>query len=568
MTTINNTDDYCLGVDFGTLSVRASVVRVRDGYEVASSVVVYPQGVIESGLPGTGICLKKDSALQDAEDYLAALFRVVPGVIKDSGVDSHRIVALGMDFTSCTVLPTTQDGTPLSSLPQYRSNPHAWVKLWKHHAAQPEADHINEVARRRGEMFLDIYGGKYSSEWFFSKALETLREAPEVYNAAWTFIEAGDWITWQLTGSQSRCISAAGFKSMVVHPTDDGQWTFPSEDFFHALHPEMRGIVREKNLDQTFLPLGARAGGLSREMAERLGLCEGIPIAAANIDAHVAVPACGVSQPGQLVMIMGTSTCHLMVSQEKKMVQGMCGVVRDGVLPGYWGYEAGQSGVGDCFAWFIQHACPAYLLSQAEDAGMTLYELLEQQASSLEVGESGLIALDWWGGNRSVLVDSDLTGLIVGLSTASRPHEIYRALMEATAFGTLRIIEAFVSSGVAIHQLIACGGLAKKNPLLMQIYADVTGLPIWIAASEQTCALGAAMYGALAAGCFNSIQEASAAMARCEDNHYIPSDKNHLRYQSLYRMYKELHDYFGNPPASILKSLKSWRRLEAPESGS
>lgn len=562
MTTINNTDDYCLGVDFGTLSVRASIVRVRDGYEVATSVMDYPHGVIESELPETRISLKKDSALQDADDYLISLSRVVPEVVRASIVDRNRIVGIGIDFTSCTMLPTTHDGTPLSSLPEYRANPHAWVKLWKHHAAQPEADHINEVARRRGEIFLDIYGGKYSSEWFFSKALETLREAPEVYEAAWTFIEAGDWITWMLTGSQSRCISAAGFKSMVVYPMDSGEWTFPGEEFFHELHPAMRGIVAEKNLDHTYLPLGTKAGELSEEMAGRLGLRKGIPVAAANIDAHVAVPACGVSRPGQLVMIMGTSTCHLMVSQDRRIVQGMCGVVRDGVLPGYWGYEAGQSGVGDCFAWFVQHACPGYLFKQAEMTNRTIYELLEHQASSLQVGESGLIALDWWGGNRSVLVDSDLTGMILGLSTASRPHEVYRALMEATAFGTLRIIEAFVSSGVAIHQLIACGGLAKKNPLLMQIYSDVTGLPISIAASEQTCALGSAMYGALAAGCFTSIDDASSAMARCEAHPFTPSARNHEKYQSIYSLYKELHDYFGNPPASILKSLKSRRRLE------
>jgi L-ribulokinase len=429
------------------------------------------------------------------------------------------------------------------------------VKLWKHHAAQPEANFINELGRQRNEPFLATYGGRYSSEWFFSKLLETVNHAPEVYDAADRFMEAGDWIVWQLCGEEKRCSSAAGFKAMCVYPDNKGGWTYPSPDFFLNLHPKLENVVAEKLSGQLY-PLGSRAGGLTAAMAKLTGLREGTPVAAGNIDAHVAVPACTVTTSGKLVMIMGTSTCHLLIGETRREVEGMCGVVKDGVVPGAWGYEAGQAGVGDLFAWYVNQGVPAHIHALAKKRRVKVYQLLERQAAGLKPGESGLLALDWWNGNRSVLVDADLTGLIIGATLATQPHEIYRALIEATAFGTRKIIEAFTSKGVVIDELYACGGLAQKNPLLMQIYSNVTGRPIKVAESEQTCALGAAMQAAVAAGVYPEIHAAAVKMARVRKKGYQPDFSTKPIYDQLYREYTRLHDLFGRDPNSTMKVLK------------
>lgn len=553
------TGTHLLGIDFGTLSGRASIVDARTGEEVASAVHDYRHGSIEESLPGTGERLPPDFALQHPGDYLDVLFKAVPAALKKSGLRAEQIAGIGTDFTSCTPLPTFADGTPLCLHPRWRKEPHAWVKLWKHHAAQPEADRINEIGSSRKELFLRAYGGRYSSEWFFSKVLETLRHAPGVYAAADRFIEAGDWIVWQLTGTEQRCVSAAGFKAMWVYPDGKGGWTYPSPAFFKALDPRLEKVIEQK-MGPVPIPLGARAGGLTESMAKRMGLRPGTPVASGNIDAHVAVPACGVSRPAEMVMIMGTSTCHLLVGDRSQAVEGMCGVVQDGVIGGAWGYEAGQAGVGDVFAWFMKHGVPGAAERDARRAGLTPFAWMERQAATLKPGETGLLALDWWNGCRSVLMDSDLSGLLVGATLGTRPHEIYRALIEATAFGTRRIIEAFTSQGVEIHRLVACGGLARKNPLLMQIYADVTGRPIHVAASEQTCALGAAMHGALAAGLYPDMKAAGRAMARLEAGSHRPRAGNVRIYNELYAEYCRLYDLFGRDGASTMKRLRGWRK--------
>ncbi len=550
---------YVLGIDFGTLSGRALLVEVETGREVASAVHEYTDGVCDTTLPGDKKRLPPDTALQNPADYLAVLSATIPKVLRAARVKPEQVIGLGTDFTCCTMLPTRADGSPLCLEQRWRKNPHAWVKLWKHHAAQPEANRINELGRERGEAFVPVYGGKYSSEWFFAKLLETVNDAPEVYHAAERFIEAGDWITWQLCGLEKRGLSAAGFKSMWVYQDGQGGWTYPGKDFFRALHPALENVVAEK-LQHTFYPPGALAGGLTKAMARLTGLREGTPVAVGNIDAHAAVSACTVTTPGKLVMILGTSTCHLLLGETRQEVEGICGVVQDGIVPGLWGYEAGQSGVGDLFSWHISHGMPAYVGTEAKKAGLSGYQYLEKQAAQLRPGESGLLALDWWNGNRSVLVDADLTGLLVGYSLSARPHEIYRALIEATAFGTRKIIEAFTSQGVAITELYGCGGLAQKNPLLMQIYADVTGRPIKVAASEQTCALGAAMHAAVAAGAYPDLNAAAGKMARVAKKMYRPSPAATAVYDRLYVEYTRLHDSFGrdaNSPMKVLKRLKS-----------
>ena len=559
---------FVLGIDFGTLSARALLVDAGNGAEVATAVHEYADGVIDDTLPGDTRKLAPDSALQNPADYLAALKATIPRVLKDAGVKAAQVAGIGTDFTSCTMLPVLADGTPLCFASKWKKNPHAWVKLWKHHAAQPEANRIMEIGRQRSEPFLRAYGGRYSSEWFFSKLLETVQHAPAVYDEAARFMEAGDWITQQLCGAEKRSLSAAGFKAMWVLPArpeggpasgNGSRSTYPGRDFFRALHPKLENVVAEK-LEAELLPPGAKAGGLTKEMAKWTGLLEGTPVAVGNIDAHAAVPACGVTIPGKLVMILGTSTCHLLVGDARTEVEGMCGVVADGVIPGYWGYEAGQAGVGDLFAWQVEQASPASLHAEAKKSGQSVFELLEKHAAALRPGQSGLIALDWWSGCRSVLMDSDLSGLLLGMTLKTRPHEIYRALMEATGFGTRKIIDAFTAKGVPIDELYACGGLAQKSPLLLQIYADITERPIQVAASGQTCAIGAAMQAALAAGLYPDIHDAAERMVRPSRHTFHPNRKEKAVYDQLYAEYNRLHDAMGRGAHSTMKVLKRLRR--------
>lgn len=548
---------YAIGIDFGTESGRALLVDVADGSEIASYVHPYANGVIDEKLPGTDIRLEPDWALQDPNDYLEVFKTAVPAVLKESGVDPEDIIGLGIDFTACTMLPTKADGTPLCFLPEYRNRPHAWVKLWKHHAAQPEANKLNEIARELGYKFLDRYGGKISSEWFFPKAWQILNEDPEIYEAADRLIEAADWVIWQLTGVEKRNLCTAGYKA--IWSKREG---FPPNEFFKALDPRLEHIVDEK-MSRTIYPLGARAGGLTPQAAEWTGLKPGTAVAIANVDAHVSVPAATVVEPGRMVIIMGTSNCHMVLGTEERMVPGMCGVVEDGIIPGYFGFEAGQSCVGDHFAWFVENCVPAAYEAEAKARGLNLHQLLEEKAARLKPGESGLVALDWWNGNRSVLVDVDLTGVLVGATLATKPEEIYRALIEATAYGTRVIIETFEQHGVMVNEIVATGGLPDRNKLLMQIYADVTGRPINIAGTSQGGALGSAMHAAVAAGReaggYESIVEAAKHMARLRDESYRPIPEHQKIYDRLYAEYLTLHDYFGRGANDVMKRLKALR---------
>jgi len=550
---------YSVGVDFGTESGRAVLVDVSDGREVATSVYAYQNGVIDERLPipGKDIVLEPDWALQDPEDYLRTFQRTIPAVLKESGIDPADVIGVGIDFTACTMLPARKDGSPLCTLPEFREKPHAWVKLWKHHAAQPEADKINEVARAMGQTWLERYGGKISSEWFFSKVLQILNESPELYAAADRMLEAADWVVWQLTGVETRNSCTAGYKAMWSKR--DG---FPDSEYFKALDPRLADVIDDKMLRQV-VPTGQRAGGLTEEAARWTGLCPGTAVAIANVDAHVAVPAATVTEPGRMVMIMGTSTCHMVLGTQEQIVPGMCGYVEDGIIPGFFGYEAGQSCVGDHFAWFVENCVPAAYEREAQRRSMNLHQLLEEKAAALKPGESGLLALDWWNGNRSVLVDAELTGMLVGATLATKPEEIYRALVEATAYGTRVIVEAFEKHGVPIHELVACGGLPEKNKLLMQIYADVAGRPIRISASNQTPALGSAMFGAVAAGRqaggYDSIFEAARSMAHLKTEDFSPIPRNQQVYDSLFAEYVQLHDHFGRGGNNVMKRLKRIR---------
>ncbi len=543
---------YTIGVDFGTESGRALLVDVRDGREVASAVHAYGDGVIDQHLPGSDKPLPPDWALQNPFDYIEVFKQTIPAVLKQAGVKPEEVVGLAIDFTACTMLPTLKDGTPLCGVDQWRSNPHSWVKLWKHHAAQPEADLINETARKMGQGWLQRYGGKISSEWFFSKALQILNEAPEVYAAADRLIEACDWVIWQLTGVEIRNACTAGYKAMVQ---EEG---YPDRAYFGALNPAFADVVDTK-MQRTFGELGSKAGGLTAQAAAWTGLKEGTAVAVANVDAHVTYPAVK-AKSGTMVMIMGTSTCHILNGDKLQTVEGMCGVVRGGITPGYYGYEAGQSGVGDIFAWFVNNAVPPEYHEAAKAAGMDVHQYLEQEASIQKVGEHGLIALDWWNGNRSTLVDVDLTGLLVGGTLATRAPDIYRALIEATAYGTRVIIEAFEQQGVPVTELICAGGLPDKNAMLRQIYADVTGRSLRLAGSSQAPALGSAMHAAVAAGVYPNIDAAAEVMGKLKDTVVQPIAENKAVYDQLYADYKTLYDYFGRGTNDVMKRLKKIRR--------
>ena len=548
-----------LGIDFGTESGRALLVDVTDGHEVATAVFDYENGVIDEALPveGEPVRLDPEWALQDPEDYLKALKVAVPAALKAGGVDPDDVIGIGIDFTSCTMLPTTADGTPLCMLPEFHRTPNAWVKLWKHHASQPEADRINEVARARQEPWLARYGGKISAEWFFSKVLQILDESPEVYEAADVLIEGGDWLVWQLVGEQRRNASTTGYKAMWSRK--DG---FPSPDFFAALDPRMRNVIAEKMTEDIY-PIGAKAGGLTERAAGWMGLRPGTPVAVANMDAHVSVPGSSVTGPGRMVMIMGTSTCHILLGESEQPVEGICGVVHEGVVPGMYGYEAGQSGVGDIFGWFVDHAVPPEYHEDADRRGISVHKLLEEKAAGQKPGEHGLLALDWWNGNRSVLVDGDLSGLLIGATLSTRAEDIYRALIEATAYGTRVIIEAFEENGIAINEIVASGGLPERNPMMMQIYADVTGRAFKMAGSNLAGALGSAMFGAVVAGAaqggYDTIQEAALKMTRLKGRVYEPISDNQAVYDLLYAEYLRLYNLFGRGKNQVMKTLKAIR---------
>lgn len=551
---------YSIGVDFGTQSGRAVLVDVSNGEVISQSVKEYTHGVIDEHLPD-GTKLEHDWALQHPADYIEVLETTIPEVLKISGVGPESVIGIAIDFTACTILPIDKDGVPLCFHEELKSKPHAWLKLWKHHAAQDEANKLNAIAEERGEEFLSRYGGKISSEWMIPKIMQVLDECPDIYYKADRFMEATDWVTMQMTGVEARNSCTAGYKA-IWHK----QKGYPSKEFFKALDERLENVVEEK-LSTDIHSLGEKAGELTVEMASKIGLLPGTAVGVANVDAHVSLPAVGVTEPGKMLMIIGTSTCDILLGTEEKIVPGMCGVVEDGVLPGFYGYESGQSCVGDHFEWFIKNCVPARYFKEAEEKGMNIHQYLTEKASKLKVGESGILALDWWNGNRSCLVDVDLTGMMLGMTLLTKPEEMYRALIEATAYGKNKIIKTFEKSGVPINELYACGGISKKNPMMMQIYADVTNKEIFIGASDQTPALGAAMFGAVAAGKekggYDSIFDAAKVMGKVEEKTYKPIPENVKVYEKLYAEFELLHDYFGRGANDVMKRLKNIKKEQS-----
>jgi L-ribulokinase len=534
-----------IGVDFGTESGRALLLDLRAGEEQAVSVVPYRHGVIDRTLPVTGEQLPPDWALQDPEDWVTVIETGVPAVLAQAGARRQDVVGLGVDFTSCTVLPVTREGVPVCTLERWRERRHAWPKLWKHHAAQPIADRLNEVALERGEDFLSRYGGKISSEWYFPKLIELWRDDREIHDAAYGFIEATDWIVWYLTGIERRQSATAGYKAFWSETEG-----LPSTEFFEAAYP---GFSRPaEKLGTSFVPLGTPAGTLRPELAARLGLPESVAVAVGNVDSFVSMPGAGVEQPGTYVMVVGTSICDMVVHPREIRLPGITGVVKDGILPGLYGYEAGQVAVGDMLAWFVETFAPG------EDS----YRALEAVAAELGPGETGLVALDWWNGNRTILADADLTGVICGLTLHSTSEQIYRALLESIAFGNRRIMDNFEEHGLELSEIVACGGIAERSPLVMQLLADTSGRELRVPASGEIPARGAALFGAVAAGYFEDIGAAIAATRPRTARTYVPDPAAKAVYEQVYAVYRSLYETLGRSQVELLHALKRIRTTE------
>jgi len=536
-----NTNKIALGLDFGTESVRALLVDLA-GCEQASAVSPYEHGQITNTLPGTGEQLPPNFAFQHPQDWIDSSAAAVREAMKLAELSGDEIVGIGVDFTSCTMLPAKRDGTPLCLLPEFAAEKFAWPKLWKHHGAEKQTERINKLARSRHEPWLDRYGGIIGLEWFFPKVLETLEEAPHVYDAADVWLEAGDWYVWQLVGGDAsqlpRSTCQAGYKAMW-HSTDG----YPSPDFFAALHPKLADVVDSKMSGRMLAP-GVSAGNLCETMVERFGLQATVPVSAATIDAHAGVPGAGAAEPGTMVMVMGTSSCHMLNAREERSAPGVAGVVEGGILPGLFGYETGQAAVGDAFDWL------------REMVGEGDFDRLTQQAAELPPGAEGVLCVDWFNGCRTPLMDGALRGAFTGLTLGHGAHHMYRALMEASAFGVRWIVEILRESGVPVEQFIATGGLPHHNPLLVQIYADVLGESIAVHPSKQGPALGAAILGVLAAGSeashFDSASTAIDAMAGTqtgvpgrESVIVNPDQKAHDTYSQVYKAYRKLGNFLN-----------------------
>lgn len=536
-----NMGKYVIGLDYGTLSARALLAEVDTGHAVATAEFVYSHGVINADLP-------EGWALQHPQDYLDALSSLIPRIM--TGISADDVIGLGLDCTACTAFPADENGEPLCFDPQWQTEPNAYAKLWKHHAAQRRADQITTIAAERKEPWLDSYGGKVSGEWGLPKLWELLDEAPGLYQAMHTWIEAGDWLVWQLTGQESRNLCAASFK----HFYGQGKG-YPTSAFYEAIDPRLKTVIDEK-YTAPVIPAGQMAGRLTQNMARRLGLRPGPPVSAACVDAHAAVPAAGIAEPGEMLAIIGTSTCVMTLAKEARQVPGICGTAKDAILPGYYACEAGQSCVGDLLGWFCAHCVPKDYQEAAKGQG--IHQYLTSLAEHLRPGESGLLALDWWNGNRSILVDFDLSGLLLGMTLQTKPEEIYRALIEGTAFGLRVIVEHFRAHGVPVEKLYATGGISQKNALAMQIYADVLNLPVRIVEAEQGAALGSAIYAAAAAGHYRDLQSAIRAMAAPVSKAYTPIPEHVKIYDALYLEYKRLHDFFARD--GVMKRLKNLKQ--------
>lgn len=553
---------FSIGIDFGTNSVRGIILSLSDGEIISESVVPYPSGI-------DGVIIdEKDPHLarQNPIDYHICLEKLLKDLIKKAkrkkGFKIDKVVGIGIDTTGSTPLPVDKNLIPLSFYDEFKNNPNAMAYLWKDHTSSDEAEEITDLARKIRPQYLSKIGGVYSSEWFFSKLLHLARTDKKVFNAMETFIELCDYIPAILSGIKNpkdvkRSICAAGHKAMY-----NEEWGgLPDEEFLEKLDVSFKGI--RKKLYEKAYPSGEIAGYLCKEWSKKVGLPEGIPISVSEFDAHMGAVGAGIKE-GILVKIIGTSSCDMMIypkEKELKDIPGVCGIVPDSIVPGFYGIEAGQSAVGDIFYWFLKKFIPEFTKDP--------YNYFTKRAGKIKPGQSGLLALDWHNGNRTVLVDQKLTGLIVGLTLNTKPEEVFRCLIEGTGFGGKVIIERVEDYGVKINEIIASGGIAEKNPLIMQIYADIMNREIKISALPQTCAVGAGIFGAIAGGYFKSVEEAQKKICRFSKKIYKPVDENVKIYEKLYLLYKQLYNAFGtrNYNESLYNVMKELLKIKRETSG-
>lgn len=553
---------YTIGLDYGTLSCRALLTEVETGKEICAAVMDYPHGVMDEYLPN-GEKLPGDWALQDPDDYLLVMQKTIRDVLcegnKLCGITKEDVIGIGLDVTSCTMLPVRRDGTPMQHLEPYRNEKHAYIKLWKHHSPTPQAEKLNRVAAERKETFMKRYGGIISPEWMYPKMLETLEQCPGLYQDTDYFMELTDYLPWVLTGNLVRSGCAAGYKALW-HKTEG----YPSREFFTAVHPDFADAA-EKKLEGLVRPVGEKSGDLTEKMADFLGLLPGTAVAVGLVDSHAAGAGLGITKPGVLFVLMGTSAGQLINDREEHLVPGTCGYTEDGIMTGYFGYEAGLAGFGDNFAWFAENMVPPKYHEEAAARKMNMHALLTEKASRLKPGQSGVLALDWWNGNRSILVDSRLSGMFMGMTLTTKPEELYRALLEAGAFATRMIVENYRKHGIQVDRMIATGGIAAKNPLLMQMMADVLHFPIQLAMTRQAGALGSAIAAASAAGSerggYDSFIQASEKMGSKTEKTYYPDPEVGKAYDHLFELYRQCYELFGTG-TTIMHDLKSFAELQ------
>ena len=542
---------YAIGIDFGTLSARAIIVDIATGEELAFCESKYSHGVMESELPD-GVKLEEGFSLQDPMDYLNSLDEVISEV-SSKVADKKSICCIGIDFTACTVLPVNKEGVPLCTYKEFSSDPQAWVKLWKHHAAKEYADRITEIAAQNpdDEWILKMYGGKISPESLLCKLLEAKEKSPNLYDNMHVYLEAGDWLVWQMTGNFIRSEAAAGICGFWRKGTG-----YPSREFLNKLSPDF-GEALDHQLSGEHIPIGSSAGKLRKELATKWGLSENIIVSAALVDSQAGVPGAGLFSQDMVLANIGTSTVFLLLGDKEIFVKGMGACSKDTILPGYYGYSAGQSCVGDSFAAFVSNYIPCEYFERAEKDNLDIQEYLTQLIKDKRPGQSGVVALDWWTGNRCVLADMNLSGLMTGLTLSTKPEDIYMALIEATAYGARKIVDAFKNGGISVKGLVAAGGIPQKNRVMMQIYSDVLNLPITICSSKNNVALGSAVLASFAGGCFSSAEEAIKTLCKQSEERISPIAENVLAYNELFEMYCELHDYFGNN--EMMKILRGYK---------
>lgn len=550
---------YSLGVDFGSLSARAVLYNVSDGSYVHSAEAYYEHGIYETRHPYTGDPLPVSSALQRPEDFVKALEQSIKQVMQEAQVAPQDVIGVSVDCTSCSLISVDKDYKPLCWKAAYRTSRHSYVKMWKQHTAVREAEEISEKAGSEGDRF----GGKIMSEWGIPKILETLRYDPKVYRATYRFMEIGDWLIYLLTGQESMSYCSAGYKFMWKPGVG-----YPSKAFFASLDKRLRNLEDKLIPNERILPLDSCAGYVTEEGAKLTGLAVGTPVAPMRIDGHSSAVAVGCHVPGKMVMIIGTSMGMLLQHEEEQTFPGLCGVCYGAIVPQYYGYETGLSACGDIFQWFAENCVPESYEKAARENHQSVLTYLSTLMKELRPGESGLLALDWWNGNRSILEDEDLSGVIFGLTLQTKPEEICRALFEATGFSAKTIIEEYRKYGISVDEIVAVGGIAEKNPVLIQIYSDIIGCDIIVPEVHHACALGTAIYAAVAAGKarggYDTLEEAVDAMAAKKVVHYRPNPDHLKIYQQLFEEYQVLHDHFGRGSNNVLKRLLSIKRMTNP----